>query len=66
MTNGEAFRQMFPDIEVSEHLDSFGFQHGIHVFVKLGKYRGFSLWFPRSWWNAKYKGGKDDERNNIL
>lgn len=33
MTNGEAFRQMFPDIEVSEHLDSFGLQHGIQMVI---------------------------------
>ena len=66
MSNGEVFKQIFPDIEVKEYIDGFGYKCGIDVFVFETKHQGFKLWFPRSWWNAKYKGGKDDERNNIL
>lgn len=66
MTNGEAFRQMFPDVEVQEYIEPLGVKHGLIVMIHTGKHSFFDLWFPRSWWDAKYKGGKDDERNNIL
>ena len=49
MTNGEALKKLFPQIDTTEAKKT------VHVLLNGVTIEDFELWVSKKWWNAPYK-----------